>query len=348
VTAIPDTAFGTSAPIVPLSQAEAIARDHFGIAGTATALSSERDANFRIAGAQGPVLMKISNPAEPRAVTDLQTQILLHLAHVAPGLPVPRLLPVGRDGHAVTLPIHGNDHVVRMMTFLPGVPLAEMADRRGTAPGIVAVLAALDAALAGLAIAAPPVDLLWDASRPLQVAPLVAAIAEDDDRRLVEAVLDRWTRHIAPRITAPGVRRQMIHNDFNPCNLLMQGTQVTGVIDFGDAIAAPLVSDPGTAMAYLLEETADPVDQMIDLLRIYHATMPLHPDEAALLFDIVRARWAITVAISAWRATLHPDNRTYILRNAPPARRWLRATAALDAAAVEARLRNAVITGDAR
>jgi hydroxylysine kinase len=296
------------------------------------------------------VLLKISNPAEPRDVTDLQTHILLHLAHVAPDLPVPRLLPAGQDSHAVTLPIGGQDHVVRMMTFLPGVPLAEMSgqDRRSATPGIVTVLAGLDAALADLAIAAPPIDLLWDASRPEQVAPLTAAIADSDDRRLVEAVLERWARHVAPRIAGINVRHQVIHNDFNPCNLLMQEHKVTGVIDFGDAIAAPLVSDLGTATAYLLQEGPDPVGQMAALLAIYHAVMPLHPDEAALLFDLVRARWAITVAISAWRATLHPGNQTYILRNAPPARRWLHATAALDPDAVEARLRAAVQTGDAR
>ncbi len=343
MTALPDS---SKAPIVTPAQAEAIARDHFGIAGRAIALSSERDANFRIEGPAGPALLKISNPTEARAVTHVQTQILLHLAQVAPALPVPRLLPAGDGSPSITLALAGGDHVVRMMTFLPGVPLAEMPDRHGTARGIVTVLAALDRALASLDVAVPATDLLWDASRPDQVAPLLGTIVETEVRRDVEAVLNRWALAVAPRLA--GLRRQVLHNDFNPCNLLMRDTCVTGVIDFGDAIAAPLITDPGTAIAYLLDDRADPIEQLVNLLTVYHATMPLHPDEAALLFDVVRARWAITVAISAWRASLYPDNRTYILRNAPPARRWLRATAALDASAIEARLRAAVTTGDAR
>jgi Ser/Thr protein kinase RdoA (MazF antagonist) len=56
------------------------------------ALSSERDANFRVDTSAGPYLLKITNAAEDPQVTDLHSAALRHLERESPSLPVPRLV----------------------------------------------------------------------------------------------------------------------------------------------------------------------------------------------------------------------------------------------------------------
>ena len=86
------------APSLSLAEAQAIARDFFGVEGGISPLASERDQNFRIIvrGESGFVL-KIVNASEPQEQSDFQTALLDHLAQHAPGLSVPRLRRA-RDG----------------------------------------------------------------------------------------------------------------------------------------------------------------------------------------------------------------------------------------------------------
>ncbi len=72
-----------AAPTVAESLAEALAAEHYGLPATAHRLGSERDQNFRLRTPDGrDYVLKIANPAEDRAVTNLQTEALRHLAVV--------------------------------------------------------------------------------------------------------------------------------------------------------------------------------------------------------------------------------------------------------------------------
>src|SRR5258706_13009622 len=109
-------------PTFGAHDAARIAASAFGIEGTASALVSERDQNFRIAVEDGPGwVLKISNAAEDPGVVDMQAQAMLHVARTAPELPVMR---IGRalDGasHVTFEDGEGRSHIVRVVTFMPG------------------------------------------------------------------------------------------------------------------------------------------------------------------------------------------------------------------------------------
>ena len=64
---------------------------------------------------------------------------------------------------------------------------------------------------------------------------------------------------VKPRLA--GLRHQVIHNDYHLFNVLVaqdDASRVTGIIDFGDMIRAPLVAEVATAAAYQLRGTDDP------------------------------------------------------------------------------------------
>jgi Ser/Thr protein kinase RdoA (MazF antagonist) len=67
----------------------------------------------------------------------------------------------------------------------------------------------------------------------------------------------------------------------------------------------------------------------VDCITAYHSHNPLEPAEIRLVPSLMAVRQAITIAITNWRASMHPDNRRYIVRNQASVLAGLRKLAAL-------------------
>ena len=131
-------------PQVPAPALAAIVAHHWGLTGTLHPLTSERDQNHRLDTARGSFTLKLANPAEPTPLTEFQTRALLHVAQHAPTLPAPRVVPAS-DGHTI-LPTP--DGALRLLTWLPGTPLAHLPRSPALARAIGTALGQLDATLA--------------------------------------------------------------------------------------------------------------------------------------------------------------------------------------------------------
>jgi len=91
--------------------------------------------------------------------------------------------------------------------------------------------------------------------------------------------------------------------------------RVTGVIDFGDIVRAPRINEFAVTASYFITQTADPVQQIGEILAGIGPGLRLLPQEIGLLPDLIKARLATRMLLSGWRAQLFPANRTYILRS---------------------------------
>ncbi|MDR7103633.1 phosphotransferase [Croceicoccus sp. BE223] len=309
-------------PELTAQEASALAERLFGIAGSAHLLTSERDRNFRLAGADGAnYLLKISNPSEPDSVVDLQTACLDHVRARDGAIPVPRVLRTlagktrGRTGLA-----DGRHSTVRMLTYLEGLPVKGTAHTREQRRAMGAALAELDLALDGFSHPGASHDLLWNVSRADRLAHLVADIVGDERRGLVRHFMDRFVDDLLPRLD--GLRRQVIHNDFNLYNVLVDENdtdRVTGIIDFGDLIHGALVGEVATAATYQMKGAAKPLAAAAEFIGAYHEVLPLLPEEQAIVADLVATRQLVTVLITEWRSRRHPENHDYIMRHNPAA-----------------------------
>ena len=303
--------------------AEAAVAAVYGLSGTAKRLSSERDETFLFTGADGRAfVLKIANPAEDPAALEFQDGALLHLAAAAPAVPVPRIVPTKNGGPSHALATAGGPRIMRLLTFLDG----ELQHRTPASPAqsrnVGRALAELGLGLATYDGHPPAGKLLWDISHTLDLHALTGHVAPER-RAQVETVLAEFTRAL-PAIKAL-TRRQIIHNDFNPHNILLdpaEPARVVGIIDFGDMVHAPLVNDLAVALSYHLS-TDDWAARAGAFLAGFLSARRLEPAEIDLLPLLTRCRLAMSIIIAEWRSARFPENRDYILRNHAAARRGL-------------------------
>ena len=308
-----ETVLEAQVPAFSTQQAEAIAQRAFDIQASAHPLGSERDQNFQLRAKDGSEwVLKIANPAENPALLDMQTQALLHIAQVDPSLAIPRV-KVTPDG-ALFHEIDGADgrrFIVRVLSFLPGQLLDDATLHPALGRDVGAMAARLARALRGFFHPAARHELLWDLTQAPALRTRTHHIEEQGRRRVVEEVFDHFDEKVLPQLKKQ--RAQVIHNDVSRLNTLVDGHRVTGVIDFGDLIHAPLVCDLAVPISELIVGHPDPIAMAAEITAGYHAVTALEDDELRLIFDLVSTRCAMYVAVANWRVCDHPENTAYIM-----------------------------------
>ena len=322
--AVDEARLSPSPPVAAPEAAEAV-RAHFGLAGELARLPGEADDNFLLqpSGGGRRYVVKFAHLRADPAVVGVQVRVLEHIASVAAGLPVPRVLPAA-GGQPWTVVADGplRGRVVHVLTYLDGELLRSVRTNPALRRTLGVTLARLGQALREFDDPLVRRPLLWDLAQLPQLRPLLP-----QHRGLVGEQLSRLAADLPPRLATQ--RTQLVHNDFSPDNTLISADarRVCGIIDFGDVTVTALVNDVAIAAAYQLSDEPDVLAPALDLIAGYHATTPLTAAELDLLPDLILARIVARIIISEWRAERFPENRAYVLRNTPRAwehlHRWL-------------------------
>lgn len=301
----------------------------YGISGAQTPLASERDQNVLITSISGQqFILKISNPATPLGVADLETDVLLAVSRVLLDIDVPQVMRSLDGSCSIVWPTPDGLRSVRLLTYLQGRPIAEVRSNQKLRFSVGSTLARLGLALRSIDRRPPNRPMPWDL---YQFSALRKLLSECDDRNLMQRgleLLGRWQRSgLLDPATASSLPMQLLHNDFNPHNLLFRHSapdRVSGVIDFGDMAFGPSIFDLAIALAYWFQET-DSLAAIGDVVSGFHRSRPLTVSELTLLPMLMETRLMMTVLITRWRAQRIPENSAYILRNEPIARTGLAA-----------------------
>jgi Ser/Thr protein kinase RdoA (MazF antagonist) len=338
------------APRFALADAARLARDLYGLDAAASPLPSERDQNFFLVskgdlgtgglGDWGPFryVLKIANAAEDRAMLEAQNAAM---AHVASRMAIcPRVLPTVA-GETIGL-APGTAHFVRLVTYLEGVPLAEIGRRTPKLfESLGRAVGRLDAALVDFDHPAIHRDFHWDLAKAASVVDEhLPRIRDDGARALVDRLSTGALNAIRPRVAA--FRRSAIHNDANDWNVLVSNPdsrtpnpesrtpnpEIVAIIDFGDMVHSWTVADPAVAVAYAVLDAADPLAMADAVVGGYHAEYPLRDEEAASVIPLAALRLCMSACIAAWQQQQRPDDE-YLAVSQEPIRRTLPALAAI-------------------
>jgi Ser/Thr protein kinase RdoA (MazF antagonist) len=309
---------------VDLERAIEFVRGHYRLEVRAARLTGERDENFRLTAADGAeYVLKFAHPAEDATVTDLPSAALLHVEQADPGFPCPRVVRSCAGATAVRLSeAGGGGRVARLLTYLPGRPVAAgpRSARQRQACGRLG--GRLSLALRSFDHPAAHRAHIWDVHRAAQLARLLGEVPDFPRRQAVAVLL----QDIVPALEAhwPRLRSQVVHNDLNSRNVLVDPAdpaRVTGIIDFGDLVHTALIADVAVAAADLMPEdcgadAGGARESILDIALAYHETVPLLPEEWALLGVLVAARLVANLVVPAWHLHHNPAGGHYALPDA--------------------------------
>ena len=310
-----------SAPVCDINKALDLAKNWMELDQNAIAnpLVSERDRNFLVINNEEKAILKISNHKEERGVLEFQTEALLHLEQTA-NLNLPKPKKNIDKEYLLQKEVGGEDCYVRMVSYLEGTPLddirAEITDPQKLHLSMGNFLARLGIGLDGFSHPNEKHRLLWDVAQTESLFDLLGNIQDKQKRKMAEHSLTYFQNNTKDLLSKQ--RKQVIHNDMNPDNVLVStegANPVIGMIDFGDMLHAPLINDLAVACAYEVIRMESLYGGSENLLLGYHNEKKLLHSEVVLLPMLIYNRIAMSLIISEWRASKHPENREYILGN---------------------------------
>ena len=298
-------------------QAVHLVRSLFGVHATAQELSSDRDQNFCLSRPGGPkLLLKVANSQTSIEVLDLQNQAMVHLAAAGVAPIIPTAMP------ALTGNVVGQwgEYLVRLLTYLPGRPIAEVSDPAEALLGEVgAILGAVDQILADFSHPAADRYLRWDSRHADKVIAENMEFVGDEQRELLAKLAAAAAKHLRPHLKS--LRKSIIHNDANDYNILVTGdgadTKISGLIDFGDVVHTYTVAELANCAAYLMGGRQDPIATAAQIARGYHGAYPLDEGERQSLFDLIILRLCISAAIGSRQTRQDPTNKYLAVSQRP-------------------------------
>jgi 4-aminobutyrate aminotransferase-like enzyme/Ser/Thr protein kinase RdoA (MazF antagonist) len=306
--------------------------EHYGIQASLVPLDGEFDLNFAVHqdGTRTHVL-KVMRPGCERSLVEMQCEALDHIARRAPELAVPHVVRT-RSGllFAATDDQRGAERLIWLITILPGRLYSDVRPQPLSLVREVGItLARLDRALEGFNHPALDRDLKWDMRRSGWIRDHIDLIEGKGRQALVGKIAAAFEGELLSRLTALAVTP--IHNDANDYNMLVDpgvdGFRISGIIDFGDMIAAPLVAELAVAGAYMVLDQERPVAALAELVAGYNSIHPLSDEEIALVYPLVLTRLAVSVTNAALTKREKPDD-PYVTISERPAWAFLEASSA--------------------
>jgi len=349
-------------PNFTATDAANLARNLYNLNASAKELPSYDDQNFLLAEKSGErFVLKISNANEKREILDFQNRVMAHLAMQARSTSQSRSRGFSRSelgqtrlkprlhstrlsehqfprvcstqtGQEIAL-IEGGDgaaHFVRLLTYLPGEPMAKVSPHTPELLHSLGIfLAEMDKSLENFSHPAMRRDSQWDLKHAVRtINAHIHHIADANKRAIASHFLQQFESRILPIL--PKLRASVTHNDANNYNLLVENGRLSGIIDFGDVVYTPTVFELAIAAAYAMLDKADPIATAMRIVVGYHQVYPLTAQELAVLYPSICARLCVSATMSVYQQKLEPDN-AYLRVTEKPAWELLEKLSDMDA-----------------
>lgn len=290
-------------------EAVEIVKSVYGMDAVVGSLPSERDQNFLVIDeSRERYVLKIANSLESRELLEAQNAVLNHLE--SSDVYFPRVVST-RSGEQIGSIISnvGDTFLIRLLTYLPGVPIAKI---KRSSPFLVEfgkTLARLTRALADFDHQALHREFHWDLVNGLRVVKEYNHLIHPLTlRNTIYSFTERFQSETATIL--PKLPLSVIHGDANDYNVIVNDGLI-GFIDLGDLVHSYSVGELAIALAYVVLDEEAPLDVAADVVEGYLAERELSADELGSLWPLMLMRLCMSVSLAAHQQQQMPEN-TYL------------------------------------
>ncbi|XP_005069617.1 hydroxylysine kinase [Mesocricetus auratus] len=327
----------SSKPAFTEIQASALVESVFGFkVSKIQSLPSYDDQNFHVHISRtkdttdDPVeyVLKISNTESSQTpdLIEMQNNIITFLR--AAGFPTASVCRTKGDNTISLMSIDSGSEVksylVRMLTYLPGKPIAEVAISHQQLYEIGRLAAQLDKTLEEFRH--PKLNLLrrenfiWNLKNIPLLEKYLGALSQNRNREIVEQVIQLFREEVMTKLSH--FRECINHGDLNDHNILVDCNksasgdavyQVSGILDFGDMSYGYYVFEVAITIMYMMIESTDPIQVGGHILAGFESVIPLTAVERSALFLLVCSRFSQSLVMAAHSCQLYPENKEYLM-----------------------------------
>jgi Ser/Thr protein kinase RdoA (MazF antagonist) len=288
-------------------EAAKLTSDLYGIEGVASRLPSERDQNFLLTSNSGDrFVLKIANSLERRVLLEAQDAAMSHLEARLDFCPRIVKAHSGDLISQVTFNT-GPPHFVRLLTFIPGTPLASVSQSSHTLRDLGNKLGSLTRALSGFDHKAFHREFHWNLANAVNIVREHGELIKDKSlRKQIDQLAAKFQLNLGPHPSK--LPRSVIHGDANDYNVIVEEDKVVGLIDFGDMIYSYTVGELAIAIAYVVLDKNEPLACAEEVVSGYVSEWSLNEDEFEALWWLMLMRLCMSVCLAEHQQRQRPEN----------------------------------------
>lgn len=290
--------------------------DLYGIEGSLSRLPGENINYLVTVNDEERYVLKIVGASMPSEAVMMEYIAIKHASSNGFMLKLPRIVKNRQDKieSGINLRINSR-HRFLLYHFLVGDLLSTMSDISiKTAKSVGNAIALFDLSMENFDHPAAHRNHPWNLAEAGQHERKIELIKDPDRRDLLAWAFHTWSSEAQPELAA--LPQQFIHGDANDDNILVDGGQVTGLLDLGDSGFNPTICELAACLPYLMMGRAEPLEIAASIVAAYHTTRPLCDTEFSVLMPLVCGRLAVTVSMAAERRQIDPSHPAWFISEA--------------------------------
>ncbi|XP_017374848.1 hydroxylysine kinase [Cebus imitator] len=323
-----------SKPTFSEEQASALVESVFGLkVSKVQPLPSYDDQNFHVYVTKtkdGPTeyVLKISNTETSKNpdLIEVQNHIVMFLK--AAGFPTASVCRTKGDNTTSLVSVDSGSEIksylVRLLTYLPGRPIAEIPISPQLLYEIGKLAANLDKTLEKFhhpkLSSLHRENFIWNLKNVPLLEKYLYALGQNRNREIVEQVIHLFKEEVMSKLSH--FRECINHGDLNDHNILTESCksasgdaeyQVSGILDFDDMSYGYYVFEVAITIMYMMIESKSPIQVGGHVLAGFESVTPLTAVERSALFLLVCSRFCQSLVMAAHSCQLHPENKDYLM-----------------------------------
>jgi len=300
-----------------INEIELLSKKYFSLDASAKALTGEYEFNFLLNTKDGTkYIFKVATDEHSYDFFDAQVKIVGHLSKSEVAEKFFRYIPNNSGDLITILEKNGRKFYLRLLTFLEGEFWCNVNKRSDALHyDLGNFLGKMDKSLENFSHPAMRRYYLWDISKASDANNKVHCIKDHERRRIAGYFLLQFEMEVLPVISS--LRHAYAHHDANDTNILVQGDEVAGLIDFSDMVYTALINNLAVACTYAMMNHENPLQAAALVVQGYHEAYALKEQEVDLLYYLIAARLCISVTQSAWNAAIETNNEHHFISEKP-------------------------------